>query len=170
MITLLLGGARSGKSELAEQMAASLAAPVTYVATAEPGEDEDFALRVEQHRRRRPTDWVTVEAGPNLAAALAGLDGTVLIDSLGTWVAQLPDFAVDAEPLCEALSCRAGAAFVVSEEVGMGVHPSTDVGRRFRDALGQLNARVAAIADEAFLVVAGRALRLEDPSFERAGE
>lgn len=164
MITLLLGGARSGKSELAERMAGALPEPVTYVATADPGRDDDFARRIERHRARRPSAWTTVEAGPDLPAALKGLEGTILIDSLGTWVASIPDFEADADPLCEVLSSHAGAVFVVSEEVGMGVHPSTEAGRRFRDALGQVNARIAAIADEALLVVAGRTLRLEAPS------
>ena len=169
MITLLLGGARSGKSEVAELMAGALPEPVTYVATADPGQDDDFSRRIERHRARRPSAWTTVEAGPDLPAALKGLTGTVLIDSLGTWVASAPDFEVDADPLCEVLSTHAGAVFVVSEEVGMGVHPSTEAGRRFRDALGDLNTRVAAIADEALLVVAGCTLRLDARFVQGAG-
>lgn len=170
MITLLLGGARSGKSELAERLAASLPDPVTYLATSQPGDDdEDFARRIELHRNRRPREWATVEAGSGLPDALRKLKGTVLVDSLGTWVASVPDFAVDADDLCAALSAHAGAAFVVSEEVGMGVHPETEVGRRFRDALGELNSRIAAIADEALLVVAGRAVRLEIPPVAALG-
>ena len=168
MITLLLGGARSGKSELAERMAGALSEPVTYLATADPGDDADFAWRIEQHRARRPSAWTTVEAGAGLPAALKGLAGTVLIDSLGTWVASIPDFEVDADPLCEVLSAHAGAVFVVSEEVGMGVHPSTEAGRQFRDALGKLNTRIAAIADESLLVVAGCTLRLERSSVRGA--
>jgi adenosyl cobinamide kinase/adenosyl cobinamide phosphate guanylyltransferase len=162
MITLLLGGARSGKSELAERLAAELPDPVTFVATAHPGDDLDFARRIERHKARRPTDWTTLEAVTDLPAALRGLNGTVLIDSLGTWVASARDFEVDPEDLCSALSGLAGYVFVVSEEVGMGVHPATEAGRRFRDALGALNTRVAALADDAYLVVAGRTLRLEN--------
>ena len=164
MITLLLGGARSGKSELAERMASCLPGPVTYVATAEPGDDEDFVRRIEQHRERRPASWKTVEAGSDLPGAIKGLEGTLLVDSLGTWVASVLDFDVDPEALCDSLSSHRGAVLVVSEEVGLGVHPSTEVGGRFRDALGVLNQRVAGIADEVLLVIAGRALRLEkDP-------
>ncbi|HEX4864648.1 MAG TPA: bifunctional adenosylcobinamide kinase/adenosylcobinamide-phosphate guanylyltransferase, partial [Acidimicrobiales bacterium] len=168
MITLLLGGARSGKSELAERMAGALPEPVTYVATADPGEDDDFARRIGQHRSRRPSAWTTVEAGADLPSALRGLTGTILIDSLGTWVARCHDFEVDANALCEVLSAHSGAVFVVSEEVGMGVHPSTEAGRRFRDALGDLNTRVAAVAGEVLLVVVGCVLRLGAPSVEGA--
>ena len=161
MIILLLGGARSGKSELAERMASGQTEPVTYVATAEPGADEDFARRIEEHRKRRPPSWNTVESGRDLPGAIRGLDGTVLVDSLGTWVASAPNFDVDAESLCHSLMTHRGSVLVVSEEVGLGVHPSTEVGRRFRDVLGQLNQRVAAVADEVLLVVAGCAVRLE---------
>jgi len=164
MITLVLGGARSGKSELAERMVAALAPTVTYVATAEIGSDSDFAARVETHRSRRPADWRTVEAGAGLIGALEALGpeaGAVLVDSLGTWVAAAPDFQVDDDGLCAALTARTGPTVVVSEEVGLGVHPSTEVGVRFRDALGVVNRSVAGIADEVLLVVAGRTLRLD---------
>lgn len=166
MITLLLGGARSGKSELAERMASGMPGPVTYVATAEPGDDEDFVRRIEEHRNRRPSSWRTVESGPDLAGVVRGLEGTVLVDSLGTWVASASGFDVDAELLCESLASLGGSVLVVSEEVGLGVHPSTGVGGRFRDALGELNQRVAAVADEVLLVVAGCALRLEKHPIE----
>jgi len=168
MITLVLGGARSGKSELAEQLAAALPTPVTYIATAVVG-DSDFEARVEAHRARRPVSWRTVEAGSDLVEALATVEGTVLIDSLGTWVASSPGFDPGGAALCAAVRARPGATVVVSEEVGLGVHPSTALGRRFRDALGALNRDVSAIADEVFLVVAGRALRLDGPPLPRRG-
>jgi adenosyl cobinamide kinase/adenosyl cobinamide phosphate guanylyltransferase len=164
VITLLLGGARSGKSELAERMAAALPGPVTYVATADPGGDPDFARRIELHRSRRPPEWTTVEAGPRLVEELRSLSGTVLLDSLGTWVASVPGFDADPGPLCEVLSCHDGSVFVVSEEVGLGVHPSTEVGGRFRDALGRVNRYVAEAADEVLFVVAGCLLRLDRPT------
>lgn len=166
MITLLLGGARSGKSELAERIASGLPTPVTYVATADPGEDADFARRIEEHRRRRPAGWKTVESGQDLIESLRDLSGTVLVDSLGTWVASLPGFAVDARSLGEVLTAHHGDLVIVSEEVGLGVHPSTDVGGRFRDALGTLNRSVAQIADEILFVVAGCTLRLDKPFAE----
>ena len=96
-----------------------------------------------------------------LPEALAATSGTVLVDSLGTWLAARPDFDADVEGLCAALRRRQGDTVVVSDEVGLGVHPSTEVGRRFRDALGAANRSVAAEADRVLLVVAGRALELQ---------
>jgi adenosyl cobinamide kinase/adenosyl cobinamide phosphate guanylyltransferase len=121
-----------------------------------------MVARVEAHRSRRPPAWRTIECGGDLVAALREHAGaTVLVDSLGTWVAARGGFDVDVAGLCEALRRRAGAAVVVSEEVGLGVHPSSDAGRRFRDALGALNRAVADTADRVLLVVAGRVLPLE---------
>jgi adenosylcobinamide kinase/adenosylcobinamide-phosphate guanylyltransferase len=196
-ITLLLGGARSGKSELAESIAASCAPPVTYVATGWGG-DPEMEARIEAHRARRPPEWATVEVcfsprdttsaprsaeagleepavtvpgvgadrlaaggSGDLPALLAGVVGTVLVDSLGTWVAAAPGMTVDAGALCAALIGRSGRSILVSDEVGLGVHPETGLGRAFRDVLGELNRAVAAVADEVLLVVAGRVLRLE---------
>ncbi len=163
MITLVLGGARSGKSEVAEQIASAAAAPVTYVATAVVGDDHDLAARIARHRDRRPDAWHTIDAGRDLVAALrdTALDHTVLVDSLGTWVAAHDEFAVDGAALVDALRARHGDTVLVSDEVGLGVHPSTGAGVAFRDALGELNRMVAAIADDVMLVVAGRVLPLE---------
>jgi adenosyl cobinamide kinase/adenosyl cobinamide phosphate guanylyltransferase len=160
-LTLVLGGARSGKSEWAERLASALPQPVTYVATA-TASDPDFAVRIQAHRQRRPAAWNTAEAGADLVGVLARLDGSVLIDSLGTWVAAWPDFAVDTSGLCGLLQTRktTASSVVVSEEVGLGVHPYSPAGGRFRDALGLLNRAVADIADDVVLIVAGRALRL----------
>ena len=159
MIHLVLGGARSGKSALAERMAG---AEVTYVATWRPDpRDADMAARVAAHRARRPSGWVTLEPGDEVVEAVRRCAGTVLVDSLTTWVASAPDFDVDADGLCAALRTRRGDTVVVSDEVGLGVHPSHEAGRRFRDALGAVNQAVAAVADDVVLVVAGRVLRLE---------
>jgi adenosyl cobinamide kinase/adenosyl cobinamide phosphate guanylyltransferase len=159
VITLVLGGARSGKSAVAERLAGS--GEVVYLATAEVGGDDDFAERVAAHRARRPGTWTTVEAGPDLPTHVRGLpDHTALIDSLGTWVARCADFAADGAALVDALRGRAADTIVVSEEVGLGVHPETEVGRRWRDAIGEVNQTVAAAADEVLLVVAGRTVRL----------
>ena len=168
MITLVLGGARSGKSGFAERLAASLPQPVAYIATAEVGDDAGFAARVAAHRARRPAHWTTVESGPDLAGAVSSASGSVLIDSLGTWIAGVPGFEADAESLCASLAAHEGDVVVVSEEVGLGVHPSTEVGGRFRDALGAVNQAVAAVAGDVYLVVAGRALRLEAHDAEGA--
>jgi adenosyl cobinamide kinase/adenosyl cobinamide phosphate guanylyltransferase len=162
VIALLLGGSRSGKSAVAERLVATLPAPVTYVATAVVDRgDEAFAARIEAHRRRRPADWTTREVGRDLVAALGEVEGTVLVDALGTWVAGHDRFAVDVDGLVAALTARPGDTVVVSDEVGMGVHPSTEVGGRFRDALGVVNAAVAEVADRVALVVAGRVVPLE---------
>src|SRR5688500_10793448 len=164
MLTVVLGGARSGKSGVAEHLAAALPAPVTYVATIEVGGDADLATRVEAHRQRRPPSWDTVEAGRDLPEVLAGIGGTVLVDSLGPWLARFDGGAADGAALCRALVGRTGDSIVVSEEVGMGVHPSSELGRRFRDDLGSLNQQLAAVADEVLLVVAGLTLPLTRPS------
>jgi adenosylcobinamide kinase/adenosylcobinamide-phosphate guanylyltransferase len=168
-VTLVLGGARSGKSEWAERLATTLPQPVTYLATAASATfaaDPDFAARIQAHRQRRPAGWTTVEAGADLIPVLGNVDGTALVDALGTWVAAAPDFAVDAAGLCAVLRARTAkaATVVVSEEVGLGVHPYTAAGGRFRDAMGLLNQAIAEVADQVVLVVAGRALPLEGPS------
>jgi adenosylcobinamide kinase/adenosylcobinamide-phosphate guanylyltransferase len=153
-LTLVLGGARSGKSAFAERRAGP--GSVTYVAT---GDGADMPERVAAHRARRPSTWTTIEA-VDLVGVLSSVVGTVLVDSLTTWVAGAAGFEVDIDELCRALSSRSGDTVVVSDEVGLGVHPSTEVGRAFRDALGLVNQAVAAVADEVLLVVAGRALVL----------
>jgi adenosyl cobinamide kinase/adenosyl cobinamide phosphate guanylyltransferase len=161
VIVLVLGGARSGKSAYAERRTASLPEPVSYVATACVDGDADLAARVDEHRARRPESWTTIEAGPDVPDVLRATRGTVVLDALGPWVAAAPAFHVDAAELCGALAGRDGDTVVVSEEVGLGVHPSTAAGQQFRDALGELNQAVATVADEVMLVVAGRALRLK---------
>jgi adenosylcobinamide kinase/adenosylcobinamide-phosphate guanylyltransferase len=158
MITLVLGGTRSGKSAVAERLAAR-SSPVTYVATGR-AVDEEMAERIAHHRARRPAHWTTIECGPELAPALRSTTGTVLVDALGTWVAGHHDFEVDLGELLSALAVHRGDVIVVSDEVGLGVHPSSELGRAFRDALGTVNHAVAELADEVLLVVAGRVLPL----------
>lgn len=161
MITLVLGGARSGKSELAERLTANHPAPITYIATAVAPDDE-FAARIAAHRDRRPSEWKTVEAGADIVGALRDAGGgTVLIDALGPWVAAHDDFVTDTAALVTTLTTRRGDSVVVSEEVGLSVHPSSDAGRRFRDALGDVNRAIADVADEVLFVIAGRVLPLD---------
>jgi adenosyl cobinamide kinase/adenosyl cobinamide phosphate guanylyltransferase len=165
VITLVLGGTRSGKSAVAERLVAG-AGSVTYVATGQVTDDA-MAARIAAHRDRRPATWTTIEAGAALVDALADARGTVLVDSLGTWVAAHPDLTVDVAGLCGALTTRrataTGDTVLVSEEVGLGVHAPTEVGRRFTDVLGEVNRAVADVADRALLVVAGRVLPLDRP-------
>jgi cobalamin synthase/adenosyl cobinamide kinase/adenosyl cobinamide phosphate guanylyltransferase len=157
VITLVLGGVRSGKSQVAERLAGP--GPGTYLATGlvAPG-DDDFTDRVARHRARRPESWATVEEPRAVPEVLARLHGVVLLDALGTWIAN--DLRADVEGLVEALVSRRGDTVVVSEEVGLGVHPVSEVGRLFADRLGEANRRVAEVADRCLLVVAGRVIEL----------
>jgi cobalamin synthase/adenosyl cobinamide kinase/adenosyl cobinamide phosphate guanylyltransferase len=157
VITLVLGGVRSGKSEVAERLAGP--GPGTYLATGlvAPG-DDDFADRVARHRARRPPAWVTMEEPRAVPGLLARLHGPVLLDAMGPWIANDP--RADIGSLVDALVSRRGDTVVVSEEVGLGVHPVTEVGRLFADRLGDANRRVAEVADRCILVVAGRPIDL----------
>ncbi len=168
MITLVLGGASSGKSLIAEEIAASFGDDVTYVATAVPAPgDADHAARIEAHRQRRPEGWSTSECttAPDLARNLRRIAGVALVDSLGTWVTLQPAFDVEGQidDLVKALAERARPTVLVSEEVGLAVHPPTGAGRRYVETVGALNQRIAARADRVLLVVAGRAIELPPP-------
>jgi adenosyl cobinamide kinase/adenosyl cobinamide phosphate guanylyltransferase len=171
-VVLVLGGTRSGKSALAERLAAEAAArqtaagqsgDVTYLATARVDPDDaEHAARIARHRARRPATWRTIECPDpaQLTAVLAEVGGVVLVDSLGTWVANHPGLDADPAPLVAVLSDRPAPTIVVSEEVGLAVHPETAAGRRYVDAMGELNQAVAGIAHRVVLVVAGRTLDL----------
>lgn len=162
MLTLVLGGTRSGKSEVAEQVLARQGGHRVYVATA-VATDPDMAARIQRHRDRRGDAWTTVEPGADESTVLEVLRSTaepLLLESLGTWLAGTPTMRIDTGTLLDVLRSRAAPTVVVSEEVGLGVHPPSEAGRRFRDALGELNRSVAEIADEVLLVVAGRTLSL----------
>jgi adenosyl cobinamide kinase/adenosyl cobinamide phosphate guanylyltransferase len=171
-LTLLLGGARSGKSELAVQLASSSGDDVTFVATAEPDGDDDLAARIARHRADRPTMWTIVEAPCTLADAVRAADPShlVLVDCVSVWVSNLMRSGLDergavpvADELAEALLARARPTIVVTNEVGMGVHPSTALGREYRDVLGRVNRRLSQRATRACLVVAGHVLPLSPP-------
>lgn len=162
-VGLVLGGARSGKSAEAERLVTRWAAgaAVTYVATSVLSDDDaGLAARVVAHRSRRPRHWATVDAGDHLSEVLRAVSGPVLLDSLGPWVAaSFPD-APAAGSLVSALIERSGETVVVSDEVGWAVHPLSESGRWFVDALGLINQAVAAVAVDVRLVVAGRTLML----------
>ncbi len=166
MIILVLGGTRSGKSAHAEHLAAGLPGPVTYLATARVDpRDADHVARIARHRQRRPAHWETIECPEpaDLAGLLRATSGTVLVDSVGTWVAGHDDLLADPAALVDALLARTGDTVLVSEEVGLAPHAPTELGRRFADALGDVNRAVSAVADSAVLVVAGRPLDLPPP-------
>jgi adenosylcobinamide kinase/adenosylcobinamide-phosphate guanylyltransferase len=169
-VTLVLGGVRSGKSRYAQQLAES-ANDVTFVATAERRDDEEMRVKIERHRADRPGNWTTVEEPLHLAAAVAaaGRSGAVLVDCLTLFTANLLEAYADSESalqaeidgLCEALSAAATTVILVSNEVGSGVVPAYVSGRRFRDLVGEINQRVAAVADTVVLMVAGLPLVLK---------
>jgi adenosylcobinamide kinase / adenosylcobinamide-phosphate guanylyltransferase len=167
-VTVLLGGARSGKSTLAVTLAARAGTQVVYLATAEP-RDEEMTRRIETHRKERPSEWLTVEEPLDMVGALERVpeNHTVVIDCLTLWVSNLIEQGLDdedivrvAEEAARGAARRPGAAFVISNEVGSGLVPMDPLGRRYRDLLGIVNARWCAVAERAFLVVAGRVLEL----------
>jgi len=166
MITLVLGGTRSGKSQVAERLAGQMAGDVTYIATAHlDPDDPDYASRIVRHRQRRPQQWTTIECRQplDLPTALRETTGVVLVDSLGTWITSHPDLRLDPATLVDSLAARTEPTFVVSEEVGLSIHPTTELGGRYIDILGELNQQVAAIADRVLLVVAGQPIVLRHP-------
>ena len=161
--TLVLGGARSGKSRYAEALLAS-ASPRTYLATAEPG-DAEMAERIRRHREQRGAVWATREAPIELPDAIRAETGALLVDCLTLWVsnlmAQNRDLESAAEQLCGAIRRPGGPVVLVSNEVGLGIVPDNALARAFRDHAGRLNQRVAAIADRVLFVAAGLPLALK---------
>lgn len=170
-LTLVLGGARSGKSRYAERLIAAYPPPWTYVATAQAG-DEEMATRIKAHRSRRGADWRTIEAPRDLAAALASCrNKPVLIDCLTLWLSNLMLADADIEREIDGLEKSTKAAnapvVLVSNEVGSGIVPEHPLGRRFRDLQGILNQRMAARANCVVLMVAGLPLAVKG-SLEQA--
>ena len=159
-LTLVLGGARSGKSRFAETLVTASRPPWVFVATAEPS-DAEMAERIALHRSRRSDDWRTIEAPGDLAAALAAvaLNAPILVDCLTLWLSNRMlangDLETEIARLETALSDRRGPVVLVSNEVGFGIVPDNELARRFRDLQGRLNQRLAAHADRVVLMVAG---------------
>jgi adenosylcobinamide kinase / adenosylcobinamide-phosphate guanylyltransferase len=167
-VSLVLGGARSGKSRWAERLVETAATSGTYCATAE-ALDAEMTARIAAHRARRGPFWHTVEAPLLLAAAIAAEaapERPLLIDCLTLWLSNLmlAGRAVDGEAaaLAAALRLAAGPVVLVANEVGMGLVPQTPLGRRFRDAAGRLNQELAALADRVVFVAAGLPLVLKE--------
>ena len=163
MKTLILGGVRSGKSRLAETLAADSGLPVTYVATATPG-DAEMQRRIAEHHRRRPTGWILVEEPIHLARALrehAGEERCLLLDCLTLWLSNLllpgddGRFRDEREALLQVLPQLPGTLLLVSNETGLGVVPMGELSRRFCDEAGWLHQDLARICDRVVLTVAG---------------
>ncbi len=170
MRELILGGARSGKSALAEARAEAGAGEVVYIATAD-GADDEMAARIAAHRARRPESWRTVEAPQALATALfeaAAPHRLVIVDCLTLWLSNRltaeADLAADQAALLAALPDLPGELVLVSNEVGQGIVPENAMARAFRDAAGRLNQAVAAACERVTYVVAGQPLTLKSPS------
>lgn len=175
-LTLVTGGARSGKSRHAEALVADVS-DVTYVATGprDDGSDAEWSSRLATHRERRPPGWSVLET-TDVAGVVGGASGAVVVDCLGTWLTGLVDEAglwddlpaasrlagAATDLLADALTTTAARVVVVTNEVGLAPVPTTPSGRWFQDELGRLNARVASVADHLHLVVCGRVLDLTD--------
>jgi len=160
-LILVLGGCRSGKSAFALQLAARLGRRKLFLATAEPSDDE-MRVRIAKHRAARGPDWTTVEAPVALTTALRqqtnGFD-VALVDCLTVWLGNLMCRQQEPAPLVTdllaELAARRTNVVLVSNEVGLGIVPDNELGRRFRDEQGRLNQQVAAIADTVVFVAAG---------------
>jgi adenosylcobinamide kinase/adenosylcobinamide-phosphate guanylyltransferase len=168
-LSLVLGGARSGKSRYAEGLIAALPppwqAPWNYVATAEPG-DAEMAERIASHRTRRGASWRTIEAPRDLTGSLRACRAApVLVDCLTLWLSNLmltgADLDAEMERLDHTLAAAAAPVVMVANEVGSGIVPDHPLGRRFRDMQGVLNQRIAGRADRVVLMVAGLPLALK---------
>ncbi|TBR15305.1 MAG: bifunctional adenosylcobinamide kinase/adenosylcobinamide-phosphate guanylyltransferase [Rugosibacter sp.] len=174
MIELILGGARSGKSALAEQRAVASRFAVTYLATGE-ARDAEMAERIAHHQARRPSDWALVEEPLQLAAMLtthAAPERCLLVDCLTLWLSNLlfvdneqhgQRLAQETAALFAVLPQLPGRVILVSNEVGLGIIPLGEITRRFVDEAGRLNQRLAALADRVTFVAAGLPLELKSP-------
>lgn len=163
--TLVIGGCRSGKSSHALEISAQIPGHRRFVATCNPGNDDEMLARVAQHRRDRSKDWETTEVPVNLATAIRGFGdqtGVVLIDCLTLWVGNLLHAGCDqgdvdrhCRELIDALTAATYPTILVSNEVGTGIVPENPLARRFRDVAGFVNQTVAAAAHRVVWMVAG---------------
>ena len=177
-LTLVLGGVRAGKSSYAQRLAAR-SGRVLFLATAEAG-DEEMRARIEAHREDRPADWDTLEEPVDLVGALEPLlhrYDTVLLDCLTLWVSNLllrgpdlestrRDIPPETERLLGLIRNSNTSWIVVSNEVGLGVMPATEMGRIYADELGRVNQLVAAMADDVYFMAAGLPLRMKPEESE----
>ncbi|RJG44723.1 bifunctional adenosylcobinamide kinase/adenosylcobinamide-phosphate guanylyltransferase [Mesorhizobium sp. DCY119] len=165
-LTFLLGGARSGKSAHAERLATAFPAPWTYIATAQAF-DHEMVERIALHRARRAEGWQTIDAPLDLADAIADVpdEQPLLVDCLTLWLSNHlladHDLERESEMLEAVLAKPRGPWFVVANEVGLGIVPDNALARKFRDAAGRLNQRIAARADRVFFMVAGLPMQVK---------
>lgn len=175
MLTLILGGARSGKSRHAQNLAARTALPVSVIATAQ-SRDAEMAARIERHRAERPAAWRTLEEPLALVATLARTATAgqcVLVDCLTLWLLNLIEagdavFAQERAALLATLPTLAGEVILVANEVGLGVIPMGELSRRFVDEAGWLNQDIARLADQVTLIAAGLPLPLKPSPWKTA--
>lgn len=169
-VTLVLGGVRSGKSRYALQLASGVE-KVTFLATAEHRQDQEMQRKIEQHRSERPEHWTTIEEPLNLAAVIESARecDLMVLDCLTLFAGKLLEvyendpaaIRRNIDALCTALASSRFPIVLVSNEVGSGIVPAFEMGRRYRDLLGEINQRVAAVADHVVLMVAGLPLALK---------
>ncbi|SPO65626.1 bifunctional adenosylcobinamide kinase/adenosylcobinamide-phosphate guanylyltransferase [Pseudomonas sp. JV241A] len=172
MLNLILGGARSGKSRLAEQLAVQSGLAVTYIATSEPL-DGEMNARVQLHRERRPPEWALIEEPLELARVLrayASAERCLLVDCLTLWLTNLlmldnPErLAAERTALLDCLAQLPGEIIVVSNETGLGVVPMGELTRRYVDEAGWLHQAIAERCQRVVLTVAGLPLTLKGPA------
>lgn len=167
----VIGGARCGKSDFAVEAGKRCGRQVSFVATASAG-DDDMRGRIEQHRQDRPAHWLVVEEPLDLALAVRRIDPDhgLIVDCLTMWTANMvfagrrdEEVVAEAREVGASLAKRHSLSVVVSNEVGMGIHPAEALGRRYQNLLGRVNRAVSDQASSTLLFAAGRALTLQDP-------
>jgi adenosylcobinamide kinase/adenosylcobinamide-phosphate guanylyltransferase len=170
---LLIGGARSGKSRFAQELARKLGGRVLFVATAEAG-DEEMSQRIEEHRQKRPANWRTLEASSHLGKRIKQEIGdaqVVIVDCMTLLVSNIfsqhgdqdleKQVTAEIKELIECLKNIDASFVIVSNEVGLGLVPASRVGRLYRDLLGKANQMLASHADEVYLMVAGLPMKIK---------
>jgi adenosylcobinamide kinase/adenosylcobinamide-phosphate guanylyltransferase len=164
-ITLVLGGARSGKSRFAEALAAGHPGPKTYIATAEAFDDEMRARILQHQQDRASAGWMTIEEPLGLPVALERAQGFILLDCVTVWLGNLfhhrKDISASVAELCRSLRQSEKRVVLVSNEVGLSIVPENAMARRFRDEQGLANQRLAEVADEVFFIAAGLPMKLK---------
>jgi len=173
---------RSGKSSFAQELAAKLNQPVLFVATAEAG-DEEMRRRIEKHKRRRPASWKTLEVTTDIGSHISqkvGTAGVVIVDCITLLVNNIfgqcgdqtkvslieKKVAEETDELIECIEQSAATFIIVTNELGLGLVPTGEMSRRYRDLLGEANQRLAQVADEVYLMVAGLPVQIKPPSLQ----